>query len=81
MPLMSGQELASRLRLRDPSLPVLFISGYVHEPLRIDPRDTSTAFLAKPFGMEQLFIELERISRPPQETGKVIRMPGLFRDT
>ncbi|MCP5182172.1 MAG: response regulator [Pseudomonadales bacterium] len=81
MPLMSGQELASRLRLRDPSLPVLFISGYVHEPLRIDPRDPSTAFLAKPFGMEQLFLELERISRPPQETGKVIRMPGLFRDT
>lgn len=82
MPIMSGQDLAQRLRLRDPKLPVLFISGYVHEPLRIDPEDRHTVFLPKPFGMEALFVTLERICKTtqPERSGKVIAMPGVQLD-
>jgi signal transduction histidine kinase/CheY-like chemotaxis protein len=82
MPIMSGQVLAQRLRLRDPRLPVLFISGYVHEPLQFDPDDRFTAFLPKPFGMDALFVTLERICRPaqPERTGRVIAMPGVQLD-
>ena len=82
MPIMSGQDLAQRLRLRDPRLPVMFISGYVHEPLRIDSDDRITAFLPKPFGMEALFVTLERICKPaqPERTGRVIAMPGVQLD-
>ena len=79
MPTLSGQELVQRLRKRDPLLPVIFISGYVHEPLRINPDDRHTAFLAKPFGMESLFLTLERVSRKvsPDGPGRVIPMPGV----
>jgi len=82
MPLMSGQDLAQRLRLRDPNLPVLFISGYVHEPLRIDVNDRHTAFVSKPFGMEALFVHLDRIGKPtqPARSGRVIPMPGVQLD-
>lgn len=82
MPVMSGQDLAQRLRLRDPRLPVLFISGYVHEPLRIDLDDRNTAFLPKPFGMDALFANLERICKTtqPERSGRVIAMPGIQLD-
>ncbi len=82
MPIMSGQDLAQRLRLRDPRLPVMFISGYVHEPLRIEPNDRITAFLSKPFGMDALFLNLERICKTtqPERTGRVIAMPGVQLD-
>ena len=82
MPIMSGQDLAQRLRLRDPRLPVMFISGYVHEPLRIDSVDRITAFLPKPFDMDALFVTLDRICKPaqPERTGRVIAMPGVQLD-
>ncbi len=82
MPTMSGQDLAQRLRLRDPRLPVLYISGYVHEPLRIDLDDRNTAFLSKPFGMDALFLNLERICKTthPGRSGRVIAMPGVQLD-
>ena len=81
MPAMSGVELASRLRLRDARLPVLFISGYVHEPLRLDPSDRRMAFLAKPFGMDALFLNLEKICQQDRErSGQVIPLPGIQLD-
>jgi CheY-like chemotaxis protein len=81
MPAMSGMELASRLRLRDPRLPILFISGYVHEPLKLDPSDRRMAFLAKPFGMDALFLNLEKICQQEREkTGQVIPLPGVHFD-
>ncbi len=81
MPAMSGVELASRLRLRDPRLPILFIGGYVHEPLKLDPSDRRMAFLPKPFGMDALFLSLEKICQQDREKpGQVIPMPGIQLD-
>ncbi len=55
MPGMKGSVLADKLRLRQPELKVLFISGYSDE--KLDPwyeDDESVAFLAKPFRPSQL---------------------------
>ena len=54
MPDCSGPELARRLRLRDPFLPVVFMSGVdpMLHPTR--PRAGRRTFLAKPFSLDQL---------------------------
>ena len=52
MPDCSGPELARRLRLRDPFLPVAFMSGV--DPLLRETAALGDAFLAKPFSLEQL---------------------------
>lgn len=50
MPKLGGRELAIRLRLRDPNLKVLFVSGYSHGALDARLlRRPGTAFLQKPF--------------------------------
>jgi diguanylate cyclase (GGDEF)-like protein/PAS domain S-box-containing protein len=50
MPVISGQELAKRLRASRPDLPVLFMSGYNEEAvLREGVLVSGTAFLEKPF--------------------------------
>jgi len=55
MPGMRGPELARRLRLRSPSLKVLFMSGYQDEELgdELGPR-RNTGFIAKPFRPAEL---------------------------
>lgn len=64
MPLMGGRELAARLRAEDPTLPVLFISGYTgettrhpHEWIGAPPRDV--ALLSKPFTAQELQAAVE----------------------
>jgi signal transduction histidine kinase len=52
MPDCSGPELATRLRLCDPFLPVVFMSGV--DPMGPDTSPLGDAFLAKPFSLEQL---------------------------
>ena len=47
MPGIGGRALASRLRLRQPSLPVLYLSGVADGVVHADA--APTAFLAKPF--------------------------------
>jgi two-component system, cell cycle sensor histidine kinase and response regulator CckA len=50
MPELGGRDVAEALRARNPSLPVLFISGYDPDPVVLDSADQArTAFLAKPF--------------------------------
>ncbi len=50
MPEMRGPELAARLRVREPGLPVLFVSGYNDQQVSLGDRETAaTGFLAKPF--------------------------------
>lgn len=49
MPLMSGSELARRMRERRPRLPVLFVSGYSAGLVPESELDARTRFLAKPF--------------------------------
>ena len=55
MPQMAGDELASRLRQRDPDLKVLYISGYAQDSDAIERALRSgDAFLAKPFTVGNL---------------------------
>jgi FixJ family two-component response regulator len=52
---MSGPELARRLRDDNPTLPVLYMSGYTDDVL--DPSELSnpaTGFIRKPFGTADL---------------------------
>jgi two-component system, cell cycle sensor histidine kinase and response regulator CckA len=49
MPGMSGQELAARLELTRPDLPVLFISGCIDATFAPDLRGPQRNVLAKPF--------------------------------
>ncbi|MEY2476894.1 MAG: two-component system, cell cycle sensor histidine kinase and response regulator CckA [Actinomycetota bacterium] len=50
MPVMSGPQLAAELRHRDPSLPVLYMSGYAQGVLDLDHgRAESVTLLEKPF--------------------------------
>ncbi|MCA9061370.1 MAG: response regulator, partial [Planctomycetaceae bacterium] len=64
MPGMTGHELAQTLRQQRPGLPALFISGYADTdfiPSRV--RDTSTAFLQKPFTQSEIIIAIESLMR------------------
>ena len=62
MPLMDGRELAQRLRERIPELRVLYLSGYTDRALGpADLRPAGTAFLPKPFTVDDLSTELDRL--------------------
>jgi two-component system cell cycle sensor histidine kinase/response regulator CckA len=51
MPGMSGPELARRLRDDNPTLPVLYMSGYTDDVLESSElSNPSTGFIRKPFG-------------------------------
>jgi len=52
---MGGRELAQRLTTRQPSLKVLFLSGYTDDAIvHHGVLEPGTAFLEKPFNPEQL---------------------------
>ncbi len=54
LPLMSGEELAERLQKSQPSVKILFISGYSNQALRAhnNPPVTVFPFIQKPFEIE-----------------------------
>jgi two-component system, cell cycle sensor histidine kinase and response regulator CckA len=55
MPEMSGPELAVKLRVMHPDLPVLYMSGYTDDVLSAhELSQDATAFLRKPFGNAEL---------------------------
>ncbi len=55
MPAMSGPELAVKLRVKQPQLPVLYMSGYTDDVLSThELSQVATAFLRKPFGNTEL---------------------------
>jgi CheY-like chemotaxis protein len=55
MPQMSGRRFADWLRLANPNIKVVFVSGYLEESLHPgDRRDPEMFFLPKPFDQEQL---------------------------
>ena len=60
MPGMSGRELADAVHVRDPSLPVLFMSGYTDDAIvRRGVEASKATLLRKPFRPEEL-VELVR---------------------
>ena len=63
MPEVGGREVAEALRAVNPSLPVLFISGYDPDPVVLDESDqANTAFLAKPFTGSALLEQVRRLA-------------------
>jgi two-component system cell cycle sensor histidine kinase/response regulator CckA len=56
MPEMSGPQLASRVRARRPSLPVVFMTGYSDAPLELN----GETLLEKPFTPADLALEIRR---------------------
>lgn len=54
MPGLTGIELAEHLREQDPSIRILFTSGYTSRELGRSPDDPPTPFLPKPFSVEDL---------------------------
>ncbi|MEA3010736.1 MAG: two-component system, cell cycle sensor histidine kinase and response regulator CckA [Sphingomonadales bacterium] len=54
MPTMDGPTTAREARVRQPDLPILFISGYAEEQLRQSIDLERVAFLAKPFSVQKL---------------------------
>jgi two-component system, cell cycle sensor histidine kinase and response regulator CckA len=54
MPGLTGIELAEQLREQDPSIRILFTSGYTSRELGRSPDDPPTPFLPKPFSVEDL---------------------------
>jgi two-component system, cell cycle sensor histidine kinase and response regulator CckA len=72
MPKMRGPDLVARLRSERPDLPVVFMSGYTAE-LSSSPEMSAanTAFLAKPFPLEELAKALTRLlSRSKPESAQ-----------
>lgn len=55
MPQLTGPQVVERLRARDPSLPVVYMSGYADPGVREEVEaDARTFFLAKPFSPARL---------------------------
>jgi PAS domain S-box-containing protein len=53
MPIVGGVEMVAKLRKLEPSLPVVFVSGYTAEDQDL-PLDERTAFLTKPYTIASL---------------------------
>ena len=61
MPLVSGRDLAMRLRAHRPTLPILFMSGYNPDGW-LGGNEAHTAFLAKPFTPRELCAAVEALA-------------------
>jgi len=63
MPELGGRELAQRVLLDYPTLPILFISGYTNQELADDDGtlQIDAMFLAKPFSQQQLMDAVESL--------------------
>jgi two-component system, cell cycle sensor histidine kinase and response regulator CckA len=65
MPEMDGPTLLKELRRRDPSLKVIFVSGYAEEAFAKNlPEGGQFAFLAKPFTLKQLVAAVKETMGP-----------------
>jgi two-component system cell cycle sensor histidine kinase/response regulator CckA len=62
MPVMKGPELAARLHERLPTLPVVFVSGY----LVSDDLGPNAHMLAKPFVRQDLVKKVQDVIGPPR---------------
>jgi CheY-like chemotaxis protein len=68
MPRMSGPELASRLRARDPGIRLLYVSGYTADQLRSAQTDlgADATLLPKPFTSDGLLRKVREVLDRPR---------------
>jgi two-component system cell cycle sensor histidine kinase/response regulator CckA len=68
MPRMSGPELTTRLRARDPSIRLLYVSGYTADQLRSQTADlgADATLLAKPFTSDGLLRKVREVLDQPR---------------
>ncbi len=62
MPRLSGAQCAAALRAHRSGLPVLFVSGYLHEGETLGLTAPHTAFLAKPYDVSALVSAVESLA-------------------
>jgi two-component system, cell cycle sensor histidine kinase and response regulator CckA len=60
MPEMDGPTLLKELRQRDPSVRIIFVSGYAEEAFKNLPERDQFAFLPKPYTLKQLVAEVKK---------------------
>jgi CheY-like chemotaxis protein len=70
MPRMGGETLARAIRIISPSMKILVMSGLANRYSREKPCDFASAFLQKPFTVDSLLNQVQRLlpgalSRPP----------------
>jgi PAS domain S-box-containing protein len=66
MPQMGGSELAGRLRIERPGLKILYVSGYIDDPIvRHDVLESGTPFLQKPFTTKALARKVREVLDGP----------------
>jgi PAS domain S-box-containing protein len=71
MPNMGGRELADRLRSAKPGLKVLFMSGYVDDPVILQAvQEAAIPFLEKPFTRDSLAKKVRETLDAPAPTAK-----------
>ena len=70
MPLMNGQELATRLRAIRPATKVLFMSGYTDDVLAFHGIEPEIDFIQKPFSSGDLAEKLERVLSVTNNAGE-----------
>lgn len=73
MPVMGGAECFEQLRAREPSLPILLVSGFapdgeVQRALALG----GGAFLEKPFGVQDLARSIEQLLEPPRTSESLV---------
>jgi len=69
MPGMNGSDLAEQLKLMDPTLKTIYMSGYTSNPLvRKGFRDPRIAYLQKPFTLEALGKKVKEVLDEPEHT-------------
>jgi two-component system, cell cycle sensor histidine kinase and response regulator CckA len=68
MPKMNGRQLQAALAERDPTLPVILMSGYIDPDLLRDDRNGPVALLAKPFEPQQLLKAIAKALRMRRPT-------------
>jgi PAS domain S-box-containing protein len=66
MPVMGGRDLAKRLSVDKPELPVLFISGFADDALLAGQADPMHLFLGKPFTQALLLKRVRELLSAPQ---------------
>ncbi len=71
MPKLDGLRLARLVRETHPALPVLFVSGFSTEPIKLDDfLSGPTIFLPKPYPLPQLVETLRRLQTLSSETAR-----------